>query len=334
MENDLRLVNYYSNNNAEDAEKEEDPSTEVDDVADDDENEVLITRLLAQLTDEEREAALQLRQAAMDDPDVEVPCDFECVQHALVANGNIQEALNRIVGLQHFRNEYDIKDTVEDAVQSINNLMEHHPGIVLHFEERPIQTAGFDDDASREYGGTYYLFVTDFNHIDSANAIEHPNFFIPGMYYCYQATFPHFDAIKEGHLNIVESEGVSWKDHIAHFEFHVKVASQIWQIYPAKVKEISIYNNPSAFNVIYSLMKPFLDDHFKQNVRLGCRLDEESTIGSTDDINIRELFSPAPTPLRKDRSEFEPLEKNTELFWKAVLQAWSTRFRNAQIFRL
>ena len=53
---------------------------------------------------------------------------------AKLAIEELDMAVEKAIGMQHFRQQYGINDTVEQGVSYINALMRQQPGILLHVD--------------------------------------------------------------------------------------------------------------------------------------------------------------------------------------------------------
>jgi hypothetical protein len=91
------------------------------------------------LTEEERNWALELRQLVLDsDEPLPFPLtDMEYVQYAMVAQGDLKEAARRIHGMQAFRQEYGVDETLEQAEIYFQEWFRHQPGFMLHLDTDP-----------------------------------------------------------------------------------------------------------------------------------------------------------------------------------------------------
>ena len=197
------------------------------------------------LTEGEREAARRMKRAVTEamakeastsdhGMNVETIPDFEFVQQMVVSQDDANKALKRIMGLHHFRQEYDIANSMEDGMASLNSLMEQQPGVLLHFEQRDIVDGV----------GTHGVFVLDLAALDPASVLDNPRPLLAGFYYLTLATFPHVASVREGLVNLVDSDGVDWgwENQVNHFKVHRKMATELMDNYPITAKKICFYN--------------------------------------------------------------------------------------------
>ena len=86
-----------------------------------------------ELSDHERNLAINIKTAISSDPELDPVSDFMCAQLALVDGDNIESALARVHQLQCFREEYGIRDTVQDASKQIVDYIKLFPRLQLCF---------------------------------------------------------------------------------------------------------------------------------------------------------------------------------------------------------
>lgn len=92
---------------------------------------------VTEITQEERSWALNIKAAVEEAGDIQNVSDFEYVHHAFVARDNIGSAVERIRGLQFFREEYHINDTVEEGMELIHAFLAQQPKWLLTVDIDP-----------------------------------------------------------------------------------------------------------------------------------------------------------------------------------------------------
>lgn len=172
------------------------------------------------MTEEEQRWARELKSAILQgDQEDDTPLrqivaqnritDMELAQHAIVSNGDIEESLKRIVHLDQHRKQYGINDTVAQGVESIQLLMQQHPGYLLSV-----------DQCARHH---YYVHVVDFAKF-RPKEVQLPHdwkIFLRGMYYLQQCFNPTLAAVRNGILAIAECDGMGWDNFCLDFERRV-----------------------------------------------------------------------------------------------------------------
>ena len=73
--------------------------------------------------------ALKLRVEASED--IQNLSDYEYAQFAIHSQGKLRGALSRIQGLQAFREEYNINDTVEEGIELLRAFQEQQSWFLL-----------------------------------------------------------------------------------------------------------------------------------------------------------------------------------------------------------
>lgn len=90
------------------------------------------------ITDEERNWALDLRDAVEAQGDLYMISDMELAQFAILTRGNTELAIQRIEGMQTFREHYKIDPIdVDLGVTCLRAMMDQQPGFLLHVDSDP-----------------------------------------------------------------------------------------------------------------------------------------------------------------------------------------------------
>ena len=155
--------------------------------------------LTTSLTDQECQWALEIKNAVMEDGDLKELTDFEYAQHAIASKGDLEKALLKVGGLQTFREEYKVLDTLEEGLQALRAFQKQQPWFVLDVEYEP------------EFG--HFVCVYDYGVMDPDAAMKMPEdwrTYIVGLYYIFQLLQANLGSIREGLVHIVECEGMFW----------------------------------------------------------------------------------------------------------------------------
>ncbi|CAB9514987.1 expressed unknown protein [Seminavis robusta] len=223
---------------------------------DDDEEEEGLGILMV-ITAEERQWAETLQEALEQREDCGhiTISNMELVQHAIVEEGNIEKAIERIKRMHEFRLKYQIEDTVEQGEQCIRDFMEQQPGFSLNL-----------DQCVRH---NHFVHVIDFAKFNPRKVYLPKDWkvFLSGIHYYLSALNPTLSAVRNGVLGIMECEGMGWHNFCLDFE------RRLWYehagAYPAKFHEISWVRSPLVANVFFSLLKPIMNDAVRKVVHLG-----------------------------------------------------------------
>lgn len=209
-----------------------------------------------QLTEQECRWALAIRNVVKEDEDLEKISDMEYAHHALLARGNVEQAVARIRGMQYFRQEYNIKDTAEEGIQLLEQFMRKHPGFVL----------SVDYDAAHGH----FIIVYDYAK-RNPSAIDFPHDWrvhLGGFFYLFQAMQSNIVSMREGLVHICECEGMGWDNFSME---HVRRSfSDLYEHYPLEHKEISWIRTPMVANLLHAFMKPLIRPETRRKFRIGC----------------------------------------------------------------
>ena len=148
------------------------------------------------LKGEECRWAHEIKIAVTEDDDLKDLSDFEYAQHAITSQGNLENTLLKVSGLQTFREEYNVQDTLEEGLQALKDFQKQQPWFVLDVEYEP------------QFG--HFVCVYDYGVCDPAAALKMPDdwrIYIVGLYYVFQLLQANIGAIREGLVHIVECEG-------------------------------------------------------------------------------------------------------------------------------
>ena len=212
------------------------------------------------LTDEEVDWALDIRDAIGMMPELDAVSDFFCVQLALIVKDDVGEAVERAMGLQAFKEEYNILDTYEEGSRCLRGLVHLLPRMWLSF-------AYSHDDGM-------YVEAHDLPKFD-VSLIHNPEkvrTFLAGIYYMHHAMNSDFAGIRKGTIVLVECEGFDWTKK-ATFNFQNRVFTELLSHYPYCI-EGRHYNTGAVFNIYLSMLRKLLPEKLKKTLQVGFQLDE------------------------------------------------------------
>lgn len=264
----------------------------------------------------ERQWALELKQAVEEDSSRFDPLqDMEYAHHAIVAGGNVAEALTRIEGMQMFKREYHVTDTVEQAMEMLTDVYRQQPGFILHMDICPHTQEG--------------VLVLDLAAFSPAATVastkemssdETWRMHVVGFYYMFKTCQPSLASVREGLFELIECEGVSWTN--ISMEHENRLHAEMWGYYPLKWKKILAYNTALVANLAWSLIKPLMSEPMKQSLHLGCQLVESDPYYRMAPRRLSQLYL-QPNP--------EIARQHTLMRARDLL---AIRFQNEQNFRL
>lgn len=231
------------------------------------------------ITEEERQWALSIKQAANETDELQPLSDFGYVELAMLTRGNTQEALHRMGGLQAFRTEYGINNSPEQGVQCLERTMHLLPGFVLHLDNCPNTNDGILVwDASVCYPET----ILSISH-EGGGADYNWRNYVVAMYYMYYSCQPTLVSIRDGLTLMMDCGQVSWAN--VSMDFERRMHEELRAFYPLKWKRIMAYNTAVIANIGWSLFKQFMSPHMRESLQLGCQVT-----GLDSDTRLRDIF--------------------------------------------
>lgn len=237
--------------------------------------------------------------------------DMEYVQHALVAEGDLQAAVAKITGLQEFRSYYQVNNTVEQGMHYIERLFQLHPGFCLHLaldEARHEVTRVMDMGAFDPQAATSQANGKDYNWKST----------IVGMYYLYLCCQPSLGTIRNGVLEVLDCEEFGWKSFNEDMEH--QMFEELRRHLPIQFQSILLYNTGPEATTCWNLLKHYINDNRKDVVKLGCQVTRQDGSRVTQPLNS--IFW-RPT---REESEANLLQQIRTLL--------ELRFENEQAFML
>ncbi|CAB9515492.1 expressed unknown protein [Seminavis robusta] len=204
-----------------------------------------------ELTDQERQWALAIKEAIESDAELENVSDFEVAQLALVDRDKREQALERVRHFQIFREEYKLRNTVEEGKRISRDFVQQHPLTVLSVCLNP-----------DEVGFAYYS-----GHIFS----------------------PDFTAIRKGINFVLETMDYDW--HNLTMKTRRKMWTECLGVYPYHVRKLKYFHMGLFASLAASLMKKFVPQEIYNKVQVGCqfggRLDTFYVVPTREIANQR-----------------------------------------------
>ena len=147
------------------------------------------------ITADERRIALAIQQAVTENPDMKSVSDFMCAQCAIVDGDNLEASMERLYGLQCFREEYQIDDTVEQGLeffQKFTKLMPKYHLCLTYHNARGVYVLIYDN------AGFYA------SKVDSDETMK---LWLGSSYYHGAIVTPDLEAARRGVIMIAECGG-------------------------------------------------------------------------------------------------------------------------------
>lgn len=253
-----------------------------------------------QLSEEERQHALAIKQAIEEDPDLDNLSDFQYVQFALVDQHDVEAAMHRAYHLQAFlKEEYKIRhDDIDYAMASVQTFIRQHSGVIL--------SLAYNAD-EETYVLIYDLATFDQKRLQTP---EDWRMFMSFVYFELTALNPDFYAIRKGVVFVCECEGFDWKN--CDMKVQEKAWTELINVYPIEFRQIKYFHTGVFANLSASLMKPFLPKHIHSKFSVGNEFD-----GRLDTLYLVPTLEAAN-------------KRNLERFRVCLQQ----RFENERLFRL
>jgi hypothetical protein len=144
------------------------------------------------LTKQEHRWAYDIKNTIQSMAELDNLSDFMYAQLAIITKGNLEDAIRRVTGLQHYRQEYNILDTLQDGCQQMKMLFEFFPEQFLDF--------------SFSLSGGTYVLIHDVTKMDTAvlNTAEKVQKFMAAAYYLHTTMCPDMASIRSGCIAIME----------------------------------------------------------------------------------------------------------------------------------
>lgn len=235
--------------------------------------------LRMKLTREEHAWAWDIKDCIEMLDDLDNLCDFWYAQLAIVCQDNVEDAVKRAYGLQCFREEYKIRDSVEQGCHCMQQLV---------YELSPKQLLSFSFSHS---DGTYVL-VHDITKADT-NRVSTPkkcDDYFGFCYYLHTLWGPDFESIRKGGICCVECEGWDWKKK-QDGKLILRYFTRLLTFYPFR-GVCKSYHTGMFANLLASALRkaiPSLKETFFMGLQFDGRLDEAFLVPSLEFSNRRLL---------------------------------------------
>lgn len=242
------------------------------------------------LTRDEHAWALDIKFLVERVPDLDNLPDFMYAQLGIVCQNNLDDALRRAYGLQAFREEYKIHDSLEEGRRLLHSLV-----TVI----QPLQFLSF----SFSQGDGTYVLVHDVTKFETKHMTtpRKANEWFAAAYYMQTVLNPDLESVRKGCICCVECEGfdVTKKQDFKIFQ---KMFSELMTSYPFR-GVCKHYHTGLFCNLIISafrkLLPKSLRDTFQIGLKFDCRLDEAFLVPTVAIANQRFLSRVDETLMRR-----------------------------------
>lgn len=202
-----------------------------------------------ELLDAQRTWALSIKEAIEADPEADNLSDFWYAQLAIVDRNDLEEAMCHAIDMQSFRQEYDIKDNMEDAKKSVWEFMTLFENFTISFSY-----------CKRTQG---YIWVNDIPAQDFSVLVSEKEWrsYLAAIYYIHQAMNSDFLSINNGYSLVHECEGfdITTFGGLRHCNRFVR---ELGSKYPTRHAAVKFYNTSKLFrrsSFIYAWKKSIQD---------------------------------------------------------------------------
>lgn len=231
---------------------------------------------------EEREWAVVIKRAVLEADHLHPLSDYEYVQYAIISQGDIHDALERISAQQTFKTKYHIDDSVDQGRRYLGWVMNNIPGFVLYLDNH-VET--------NESIIAWECSV--FNPKEIMKDDKAWEAYMTFSYYLYSLSQPTFASIRAGIVLLLDCAEVEWKN--VSMEFQQRTHEELRNSYPFKYKRVLAYNTHLIANLGWSLFKKIMSPTMRDSLQLGCRIDLSPALDGPEALSrLRQLlFQPS-----------------------------------------
>ena len=253
-----------------------------------------------EISDLERQRALQIKSAVEFTPGLEPLTDYEYVQLAIVDQDNIESAVERVQHFQTFREECGLSGTCEEFIHLIVQSVHLLPHFILSL--------------SVHENCKCFVLILDLEKFKDS-AIKRPEeerCLLGGAYALLHAISPDFHSIRNGIYAIIECEGYDW-NHFSRSNIQMRLWEETAAFYPINFRQIKFFHTGLFANLAVSRMRKFLQHDAHSKIQMGCQFP----------------------PGRLDLAYARPSKQFAqEMFLARMTQCLKTRFNHRKCFRL
>ncbi|CAB9523555.1 unknown protein [Seminavis robusta] len=240
------------------------------------------------LSDQETQWALELKQAVTSsNGEAPVFNDMDYAQHAIVASGDIQEALARVRGMQLFHKKHGIDHSCKQIIFYLKGFLRQYPGCLLHLDNDPLSLESVLVFETTCLGGLSAL-----SQWENKGGTTGPGYSwkvcVVGLYYLLYLLQPSFSSSRKGLLLAVDCQNDDWDDSTK--QFGQCMLQELLLFLPVNCRGVMVFNTSTVANLMISTYKPFLPRNIRENVfmMMGSELQKGFNGGTT--TSLRELY--------------------------------------------
>ncbi|CAB9507655.1 expressed unknown protein [Seminavis robusta] len=211
-----------------------------------------------EISPEEREWAEDIKAVIEGIEEIDNLSDFMYAQLAIIHGEDISTAVEIANRLQEARQEYDIEETFEDGVVKLQKLIRLCPKANMYF--------GYNNERG------CYTQVFDYGKLDMDLMKQEKNAHatIAASYYQYHCFAPDFEAVRKGTIWIAECQGYQWMPKRGGLRYSERFWNDLGSAYPQTIQEYNCFHTPAMFNVMKSMLRPFIAQDIYSKINLGC----------------------------------------------------------------
>ncbi|CAB9510487.1 expressed unknown protein [Seminavis robusta] len=273
------------------------------------------------LSNRERKWASNIKAAAQaaEDIDTSMIPDMDFALYAFVDHNNVAQALDRIRGIQTFRELYQLDDSVDQAIEILRAFVKKQPGHCLDIDTSPDTQEGIIilDLASFQVDRVFAS-----SPADCARTSRNWEIHVVAIYYLMRALQPCLESAREGTYMILECEGFQAASQLARFA--ICLNDELCAHFAYFFKKIQCYHTGCFANLFFSMLKSVTRNKDWDLLQLGCRIEDEF-----DSVNVA-----ATTHTLRELYLQPSVEEAHKHFLKRVGELLAQRRSNALAFRL
>ncbi|CAB9506455.1 expressed unknown protein [Seminavis robusta] len=212
-----------------------------------------------QLTEQEREWALAIREHIQSSAELDNVSDLTCAQLAIVVQHDVDEAIRRVWVMQELKGDLKIQDSLEEARRSFTKMLEYWPGAILsvYFSaEDETFVVVFDNPKFRGYKTHEKMRTT-----------------LLIVHYLCRMLNPDIEATRKGVIFFAECEGYCLHSDMMDVKLWRHVFGDFYGSYPMNFQQIKMFHTPSGINLLVALARKALPTHITSKIAVGCQFE-------------------------------------------------------------
>jgi hypothetical protein len=171
------------------------------------------------ITPQERQWALELKQAAKERSKLHELSDMEYTHYAIFSRGNHPDALKRMAAMQQFREEYQVDNSVEQGLFMLGEFMKQQEGLMLVLDVHRVALEGL-------HGFNIAALDPRLANEPCLHGVDYNwRIFVCGLYYYLIACQPCLGSVRAGAYTVSDFKNMGWKQ--ANMEFHYRFAGRL-----------------------------------------------------------------------------------------------------------